>query len=60
MVYFSVNARDKAENETLNKLNTQTQSIITRMLGLGFSKEEIKLTSYRLMRIMYTVKNLKR
>lgn len=48
VVYFSVNARDKAENETLNKLNTQTQSIITRMLGLGFSKDEIKLTSYQI------------
>jgi uncharacterized protein YggE len=48
VVYFSVNARDKAEAETLNKLNTQTQAIITRMLTLGFSKEELKLTSYQI------------
>jgi uncharacterized protein YggE len=48
VVYFNVNAKEKTEQETLAKLNSQTQALITRMESLGFKKEEMKLGNYQI------------
>ena len=48
VIYFNVNAKEKTEQETLNKLNTQTQALISRMELLGFKKEEMKLGNYQI------------
>lgn len=48
VVYFNVTAKEKTEQETLAKLNAQTQSLISRMESLGFKKEEMKLGNYQI------------
>jgi len=48
VVYFNVTAKEKTEQETLAKLNAQTQSLISRMESLGFKKEELRLGNYQI------------